>query len=68
MQHVEAGLLSLEDRVADHLPRFAENGKGEVTVQHLLTHVGGLPAFINLYSAFPDIPSRIDAVLTVAPS
>ena len=68
MQHVEQGLLSLEDRVADHLPRFAENGKGEVTVQHLLTHVGGLPAFINLYSAFPDIPSRIDAVLTVAPS
>ncbi|ATG53487.1 serine hydrolase [Brachybacterium ginsengisoli] len=67
LQHVEKGLLGLDDRVADHLPRFAENGKGEVTVQHLLTHVGGLPAFINLYSAFPDIPSRIDAVLTVAP-
>ena len=67
MQHVEQGLLSLEDRVADHLPRFAENGKGEVTVLHLLTHVGGLPAFINLYSAHPDVPSRIDAVLTVAP-
>jgi CubicO group peptidase (beta-lactamase class C family) len=68
MQHVEQGLLGLEDRVADHLPRFAENGKGEVTVQHLLTHVGGLPAFINLYSAFPDVPSRLDAVLTVAPT
>lgn len=67
MQHVEAGLLGLEDRVADHLPRFAENGKGEVTVQHLLTHVGGLPAFINLYSAHTDVPSRIEAVLTVAP-
>lgn len=67
MQHVEQGLLSLDDLVADHLPRFAENGKGEVTVQHLLTHVGGLPAFINLYSAFPDVPSRLDAVLTVAP-
>ena len=67
MQHVEQGLLSLDDKVADHLPRFAENGKGEVTVQHLLTHVGGLPAFIDLYSAHPDVPSRIDAVLTVAP-
>jgi CubicO group peptidase (beta-lactamase class C family) len=67
MQHVEQGLLALEDRIADHLPRFAENGKGEVTVQHLLTHVGGLPAFINLYSAFPDVASRIDAVLTVVP-
>ncbi|GAA4519254.1 serine hydrolase domain-containing protein [Brachybacterium paraconglomeratum] len=68
MQHVEQGLLGLDDLVADHLPRFVENGKGEVTVQHLLTHVGGLPAFINLYSAFPDVPSRLDAVLTVVPN
>ncbi|MGO1284069.1 MAG: serine hydrolase [Brachybacterium sp.] len=67
MQLVEQGALGLEDLVADHLPRFAENGKGEVTVQHLLTHVGGLPPFINLYSAHPDIPSRLDAVLTVEP-
>ena len=68
MQHVEQGLLGLEGRVADHLPRFAENGKGEVTVRQLLTHVGGLPAFINLYSAHPDVPSRLDAVLTVEPT
>lgn len=67
MQQIEQGRLGLDDLVAEHLPRFAENGKGEVTVQHLLTHVGGLPAFINLYSELPDIPSRLDAVLTVAP-
>ncbi|WP_394213922.1 serine hydrolase domain-containing protein [Brachybacterium vulturis] len=64
MQHLEQGLLGLEDRVADHLPRFAENGKSEVTVQQLLTHVSGLPAWIDLYSARPDVPSRIEAVLT----
>ncbi|NMA78559.1 MAG: serine hydrolase [Actinomycetales bacterium] len=68
MQQVEQGRLGLEDLVADHLPRFAENGKGEVTVQHLLTHVGGLPPFINLYSAHPDIESRLGAVLTVEPT
>ncbi|RCS75189.1 serine hydrolase [Brachybacterium alimentarium] len=67
MQLVEQGRLSLEDTVASHLPSFAENGKEQVTLQHLLTHVGGLPAFINLYSAFPDIPSRLDAVLAVEP-
>lgn len=67
MQLVEQGELSLDDTVSSHLPRFAENGKGQVTVQQLLTHVGGLPAFINLYSAYPDVPSRLDAVLTVAP-
>ena len=68
MQQVEQGRLGLEDRVAEHLPRFAENGKGEVTVRHLLTHVGGLPPFINIYSANPDIPSRLGAVLTVEPT
>ncbi|ATG50702.1 serine hydrolase [Brachybacterium vulturis] len=64
MQHIEQGLLRLEDRVADQLPRFAEHGKGEVTVQQLLTHVSGLPAWIDLCTAHPDVPSRIDAVLT----
>lgn len=64
MQLVEKGALGLQDRVADHLPRFAENGKGEITVQQLLTHVSGLPAFLNLYSDYDDVPARIDAVLT----
>lgn len=68
MQQIEQGRLGLEDRVAEHLPRFAENGKDEVTVRHLLTHVGGLPPFINLHSAHPDIPSRLEAVLTVEPT
>lgn len=67
MQLVEQGRLGLADTVASHLPAFAANGKDQVTVEHLLTHTGGLPAFINLYSAYPDVPSRIEAVLTVAP-
>lgn len=68
MQLVERGQLSLEDTVASHLPRFGVNGKEQVTIQHLLTHVGGLPAFINLWQAYPDVPSRIDAALTVKPT
>ncbi|MBE9403346.1 serine hydrolase [Brachybacterium sp. Marseille-Q2903] len=68
MQLVERGQLSLEDTVASHLPRFGENGKEQVTIQHLLTHVGGLPPFINLRQAYPDVPSRIDAALTVKPT
>ena len=68
MQLVERGQLSLEDTVASHLPRFGENGKEQVTIQHLLTHVGGLPPFINLWQAYPDVPSRIDAALTVKPT
>jgi len=45
MQLYEAGRLSLDDRVADYLPAFAQNGKGDVTVRQLLTHSAGLPAF-----------------------
>jgi CubicO group peptidase (beta-lactamase class C family) len=39
----ERGLLSLNDRVVDHLPEFARNGKQDVRILHLLTHTSGLP-------------------------
>ena len=38
-----SGQLTLQDRVADIVPRFGQNGKEEVTVLHLLTHTSGLP-------------------------
>lgn len=38
----ERGLLSLGDRVATHLPAFATEGKGAVTLEHCLTHTAGL--------------------------
>jgi CubicO group peptidase (beta-lactamase class C family) len=39
----EQGALALEDRVAEFVPAFAQNGKHEVRVRHLLTHTSGLP-------------------------
>jgi uncharacterized protein YbbC (DUF1343 family) len=39
---VERGLIRLKDKVSDHLPEFGSKGKDKVTVQQLLTHVGGL--------------------------
>lgn len=38
----ERGLLELDDPVALHLPEFAANGKGGITLRHLLTHTGGI--------------------------
>jgi CubicO group peptidase (beta-lactamase class C family) len=38
----ERGMLRLDEPVAKHLPEFAQNGKGQVTPFHLLTHQGGL--------------------------
>jgi CubicO group peptidase (beta-lactamase class C family) len=40
---VEDGLLSFNDRVAEHVPEFARNGKGAITVLQVLTHQAGFP-------------------------
>jgi CubicO group peptidase (beta-lactamase class C family) len=40
---VERGRLALDQPVAEVVPEFAEGGKEQVTVRHLLTHTSGLP-------------------------
>lgn len=39
---IERGKLRLSDKVTEFFPEFAANGKGDVTVEHLLTHSSGL--------------------------
>ena len=39
---VDEGSICLDDPVAKTLPRFADRGKEEVTIRHLLAHCGGL--------------------------
>jgi CubicO group peptidase (beta-lactamase class C family) len=38
----EQGALQLDDRIAEYLPKFAQNGKQDVTIRSLLTHRAGL--------------------------
>ena len=40
---VERGQLGLQDRVAEFVPAFAQNGKQDIRILHLLTHTSGLP-------------------------
>ena len=42
MKLMEQGEIGLHDRVAKFVPKFACNGKEEITVYQLLTHQGGL--------------------------
>lgn len=42
-QQIEAGRITLDDRVADFWPAFGQNGKDGVLVRHILTHRGGFP-------------------------
>lgn len=67
MQLVEAGTVDVEEPVATYLPEFGVNGKAGITVRQLLTHTSGLVSWLPLWSAYPDIPSRIKAVMDVAP-
>lgn len=67
MQLVEAGEVDTDEPVATYLPEFGVNGKESITVGQLLTHTSGLVAWLPLWSAYPDIPSRIKAVMDVAP-
>ena len=39
----ERGAFRFTDRVADHLPGFDANGKGEITIVQLLSHRAGFP-------------------------
>jgi CubicO group peptidase (beta-lactamase class C family) len=39
----EHGAIGFGDRIADHVPEFARNGKRDITVQQLITHQGGFP-------------------------
>jgi uncharacterized protein YbbC (DUF1343 family)/CubicO group peptidase (beta-lactamase class C family) len=41
---IERGKLRPSDRVAQHWPEFAANGKEDVTVEHCLLHTSGLTA------------------------
>lgn len=39
---VERGQVRLGEPVATYIPEFAQNGKEAITIEHLLTHQGGL--------------------------
>ena len=39
----DRGLISYGDRVAKYWPQFAQHGKQDITIYHLLTHQAGIP-------------------------
>lgn len=70
LQQIERGRALLDDEVAVYWPEFGRNGKGAITLRHILSHRGGFPI------TPPDLPldqwDDMDAVLesvaTMAPS
>jgi CubicO group peptidase (beta-lactamase class C family) len=50
----ERGYFRFTDRVAAHVPAFARNGKGDVTILQVMTHRGGFPGAIVPPAAWED--------------
>jgi uncharacterized protein YbbC (DUF1343 family)/CubicO group peptidase (beta-lactamase class C family) len=67
MQLVEKGKIGIEDRVADHWPEFAENGKGEITVRQLLTHYSGLRPSLDMNPRWSGYDEALQMILTERP-
>jgi len=42
---VDLGLINYSDKISQHWPEFAENGKGDVTIADLMRHEAGLANF-----------------------
>uniref|UniRef100_A0A7C4QMX6 Class A beta-lactamase-related serine hydrolase n=1 Tax=Schlesneria paludicola TaxID=360056 RepID=A0A7C4QMX6_9PLAN len=52
-QLVEEGRLAWHDPVARYIPEFAQHGKEQITLKHVLTHTAGLR---NVETGWPDVP------------
>ncbi|MFI5000873.1 MAG: serine hydrolase domain-containing protein [Reyranellales bacterium] len=50
----ERGLFSFSDRIADHVPEFAKNAKGDITVLQVITHQAGFPNAVVGKDAWAD--------------
>jgi CubicO group peptidase (beta-lactamase class C family) len=59
---VELDKLSLDDRVADHVPKFAAKGKGGVTIRQLMAHRAGIP-LLPIQDPDPDLLRHWDAII-----
>ncbi|TDO93298.1 serine hydrolase domain-containing protein [Enemella evansiae] len=68
VQLIEEGTVELDAPVARYLPEFGGQGKDTLTVRNLLTHTSALPAWLPLWSAYPDKESRIAAVMNATPT
>mmetsp|Transcript_34994 Transcript_34994/g.110577 ORF Transcript_34994/g.110577 Transcript_34994/m.110577 type:complete len:232 (+) Transcript_34994:113-808(+) len=45
----EAGKIDLDATAASYIPEFGQNGKGRITIRHLLTHTAGLREWYNFH-------------------
>jgi len=57
---IEQGKLGLNDQVEKWIPGFKKNGKGAITIRHLLTHTSGLRPGISLRPEWSGVAAAIE--------
>jgi CubicO group peptidase (beta-lactamase class C family) len=62
---IERGLVRLRDRVSEHLPEFAANGKRDITIEQLLIHQSGLISDNPLDDYGPDPQESMQRILAI---
>lgn len=67
MQLVEKGRLSLDDKVSDHWPGFARNGKNNITVGQLMTHYSGLRPDLDVTGKWEGYAAAMTLILEEKP-
>jgi len=70
LQLVENGKVNLDDSVGKYWPAFKENGKAEITIQHLLTHYSGLRPDLDLkpsWSGYETALKKIEEEKLICP-
>ncbi|TFK41654.1 putative beta-lactamase, partial [Crucibulum laeve] len=65
LQQLERGKISLNTTVATYIPDFATNGKGNITIQMLMTHTSGFDADPNpgLWIGYTTYADRKKAII-----
>ncbi len=57
---IEQGKLGLNDKVDQWIPGFKKNGKGAITIRHLLTHTSGLRPGLSLRPEWRGVETAIE--------
>src|SRR4051812_27787751 len=64
---IERGQVKLDEPAATYIPEFKANGKEQITVRHLLTHVSGLAPDVPLSSPWSGYAKGIELACAEKP-
>ena len=65
---IDEGKIGLDDRVAAFIPGFERNGKENITVRHLLTHMSGLRPDVDLVEPWSGSDTAIALAIEEVPT